>query len=414
MRRTSFCLALVLLVVSPLIVSEATPSVRAPEPVIEKTPALTSFQTTLSSEGRSLYEHSVYIEPLDGSKPVVAFNENVSMNPASVIKLATSLAALEALGPDYRFRTEFYAKGPIDRRTGVLQGDLLLRSGGDPSFSIPDARAVGDALRNLGIRRITGRLVVAGPFNCNYNTQTGVSVGVFRRQSRIGISGATFYQPAIAEVVGEQPILTVESEPLLRIIYYQNAHSVNAMAELLAEKVGGAEGVRRFVTERLRLEDRSLVISRASGLDYNRMSTRETVMLLRAFVEWLTAHGIQISSVMPVAGIDSSTLIDRFDNDRFAGSVIAKTGTLHESDGGVAALAGIAYTRTRGPVLFAIYDMAEGRRVEHLRQVQDGFLMQTIEELGGPRPRSFGEDRREIPAPSGRILVGSPVPRPAD
>jgi D-alanyl-D-alanine carboxypeptidase/D-alanyl-D-alanine-endopeptidase (penicillin-binding protein 4) len=410
MTRTSLSLALVLLTVAPLPVSEATPTPRISTTEIKSTPALVSFQKNLSAEGRSLSEHSVYIESLTGNKTLVAFNENISMNPASVIKLATSLAALDALGPDYRFRTEFYGKAPIDRRTGELEGDLLLRSGGDPSFSIPDARAVGDALRSIGVRRVRGNLVVAGPFNCNYNTQTGVSAGVFRRQSRIGFSGTTVFQAPIARIENDTPLLTLESEPLLRIIYYQNAHSVNAMAELLSEKVGGVEGVRRFITRRLGLDDRQLVISRASGLDYNRMSARDTVMLLRAMMEWLGSRGMELSDVMPVAGIDSSTLIDRFDDDRFAGSVIAKTGTLHESDGGVAALAGVAYTRSQGPVLFAIYDMAEGRRVEHLRHLQDDFLMETIDELGGPRPRSYGEDRRQIPAPAGRILVGS---RPA-
>jgi serine-type D-Ala-D-Ala carboxypeptidase/endopeptidase (penicillin-binding protein 4) len=414
MTRTSLCLTLVLLAVAPLPVSEATPSPRSSPAAIISTPALVAFQKTLSAEGRSLSEHSVYIEPLNGKTPLVAFNEDMTMNPASVIKLATSLAALDALGPDYRFRTEFYGKGPIDQRQGELQGDLLIRSGGDPSFSIPDARTAGDALRSVGIRRVRGNLIIAGAFNCNYNTQTGISVGVFRRQSRIGFSGSTIYQPPMASAENDTPLLTIESEPLLKLIYYQNAHSVNAMAEMLAEAIGGADGVRRFVRQRLGLDEHEIVISRASGLDYNRMSARETVHLLRALVGWLSARGMNLSHVMPVAGIDSSTLIERFHDDRFAGSVIAKTGTLHESDGGVAALAGIAYTRSQGPVLFAIYDMAEGRRVEHLRRVQDNFLEATIDELGGPRPRSFDEDRRQIPAPSGTVIMGSRTSRSAN
>ncbi|MEP7273387.1 MAG: D-alanyl-D-alanine carboxypeptidase [Acidobacteriota bacterium] len=413
MRTNLACLAVLLLTLAPATVSEATPPVRTPRAANRVTPALAHFQSALLTEGRDLREHGVYIESLNTSEPLAAINADVPMNPASVIKLATSLAALEALGVDLRFRTEFLCRGEIDKRTGVLQGDLVLSSGADPSFSIPDARSIGDALRNLGVRRVTGNLVIAGTFNCNYNTQTDVSAAVFRRQSRLAINGSTLFEPLSPESKRGELLLTLESEPLLKIIYYQNAHSVNAMAELLSERVGGPEGVRRFVVERLGLDPESVFISRGSGLDFNRLSARGTVALLRSLVGWLEARGLTADSVMPIAGVDASTLSDRFSDERFEGSIVGKTGTLHESDGGVAALAGIAYTRKSGPVLFAVFDMAEGRRVEHLRQLQDAFLKATVDELGGPRSLSFREDRRQIPAPAGRLIIAPQPTRAA-
>ncbi|MDQ3009138.1 MAG: D-alanyl-D-alanine carboxypeptidase, partial [Acidobacteriota bacterium] len=102
--------------------------------------ALIEFLNRLRSEGRSPQQHGVYVEKLDGGEPVAMANENTAFNPASVIKLATTLAALDKLGPDHRFRTEFRAAGEINPRTSELRGDLILMSGGDPSFSIPDAR----------------------------------------------------------------------------------------------------------------------------------------------------------------------------------------------------------------------------------------------------------------------------------
>jgi D-alanyl-D-alanine carboxypeptidase len=108
---------------------------------------------------------------------------------------------------------------------------------------------------------------------------------------------------------------------------------------------------------------------------------------------------------MPVAGVDSGTLIDRFAEEDFRGSIVAKTGTLYDTDGGVAALAGLACTNRFGPVVFAIYDMAEGRRVDHLRRIQDDFLRDSIIELGGPCRRPVDETRRETPAPIGRIVL---------
>lgn len=404
MKLYTTCFALLLLAAAPAAVSEATPhqTFSAVRRAVAEPPSLREFKRRLAAEGRDPAEHGIYIEALDDRRPIAAFNEDRAFNPASVIKLATTIAALDALGPDRRFRTEFRADGEFDPRTGVLAGDLILLSGADPSFSIPDAREAGEALRRKGVRRITGNLVVVGEFNCNYNSQTDVSAGVFRRQSRLAIGGATRFEAARPEATRGKLLLAVESEPLLRILHYQNAHSVNACADLLATHIGGVEGIRRFLVDRLRLPESEVLISHASGLDVNRLTARGTVALLREMVGWAAARGIAMESLMPVAAIDASTLSDRFTGDRFAGSVIAKTGTLHSTDGGVAALAGLAYT-ARGVVLFAVYDMAEGRRVEHLRQVQDAFLKDVIEELGGPVPRITDPARREMPAPAGRF-----------
>jgi len=84
--------------------------------------------------------------------------------PASNMKLVTGAAVLEALGPDFRYRTEIAAGGPV--QNGVLRGDLVVRAGGDPTISSrfhDDPRAVfrmwADSLRSSGVRRVSGALV---------------------------------------------------------------------------------------------------------------------------------------------------------------------------------------------------------------------------------------------------------------
>ncbi|MEO6724340.1 MAG: D-alanyl-D-alanine carboxypeptidase [Blastocatellia bacterium] len=348
--------------------------------------ALIEFLNRLRSEGRSLQQHGVYVEKLDGGEPVARANENTAFNPASVIKLATTLAALDKLGPDHRFRTEFRATGELNRRTGELQGDLILMSGGDPSFSIPDARLAGDELRRIGIRRVSGSLVVAGEFVCNENSQTDVSAGVLRRQSRLAFGQPTRYESALANFDNAQRLLAIESDTLINLVRYQNAHSVNAMADMLASQVGGPDGVQRFLIERVAIPRESVYISHGSGLDFNRLTPQHTVRVLRALIQRLATYNLPPEAVMSIAGIDSGTLLDRFAEPEFAGSVIAKTGTLHSTDDGVAALAGMMNTRACGKLLFAVYDMAEGRNVLHLRRVQDDFLKRLIFECGGPWP----------------------------
>ncbi len=55
-------------------------------------------------------------------------------NPASVIKVATSMLALKTLGPDHRFVTDFACRGQCSVENGRLQGDLVIIGGADPIF----------------------------------------------------------------------------------------------------------------------------------------------------------------------------------------------------------------------------------------------------------------------------------------
>ncbi|MCI0337484.1 MAG: D-alanyl-D-alanine carboxypeptidase [Acidobacteria bacterium] len=369
--------------------------------------SLNRYVDRLMGDGRNWRQHGVYIETLNGSEPLAMLNENAEFNPASVIKLATTLAALDRLGQNYRFRTEFRVTGEIDPQTGELMGDLILLSGGDPSFSLSDAQRVGDALRSRGIRRVNGSLIVVGAFTCNENSSTSVSANVFRRQTK-----QAFRQPIIYEGFERYrprglPLLTVESDSLLNIVQYLNAHSVNAMADMLAMHIGGAKGVQRFLVESIGMPRNSVYISNASGLEVNRMTPRATVSLLRAMMQWLSTHRLNPSAVMAVAGIDAGTLRGRFTEGAFAGSVVAKTGTLHSTDNGVAALAGVMYTRNRGPLLFAVYDMAEGKRVAHLRRVQDEFLKQLMLECGGPTYTSSRGGIGNKDRPRSRLILAN-------
>jgi D-alanyl-D-alanine carboxypeptidase/D-alanyl-D-alanine-endopeptidase (penicillin-binding protein 4) len=84
--------------------------------------------------------------------------------PGSNLKVVTAAAALEVLGPEFRYRTTVAATGPV--RDGVLRGDLVVVGGGDPTlsarfFGTPTAvfEAWADSLQRLGVRRIEGRVV---------------------------------------------------------------------------------------------------------------------------------------------------------------------------------------------------------------------------------------------------------------
>jgi D-alanyl-D-alanine carboxypeptidase/D-alanyl-D-alanine-endopeptidase (penicillin-binding protein 4) len=103
-------------------------------------------------------EYGVVALPLDGGPPLIAHNESLAFNPASTMKLVTTYAALSLLGAGYRWQTPILIRGRID--DGVLDGDLVLRGGGDPKLVIEDMVEMVSRLRALGLRVIRGNLVI--------------------------------------------------------------------------------------------------------------------------------------------------------------------------------------------------------------------------------------------------------------
>src|SRR5216684_4140367 len=112
----------------------------------------------------------VLAETLDGST-VAAQAVDEKFNPASSIKLATALAALKTYGPEHRFLTSLWASGKIDQATGMLNGDLIV-AGRDPSFHYEHAVMLARELNELGIRAVSGKLIVSPGFTMNFDWST--------------------------------------------------------------------------------------------------------------------------------------------------------------------------------------------------------------------------------------------------
>ncbi len=80
------------------------------------------------------------------------------MQPASTMKIVTTVVALDHLGPNLRGRTELLSAAPLDG--DVLRGDLVLRGGADPELGWPQLWALFDELRAQGVREIAGDLLL--------------------------------------------------------------------------------------------------------------------------------------------------------------------------------------------------------------------------------------------------------------
>ena len=112
----------------------------------------------LKAAGIPLAAAAVWVREVDVAAPRLAINARVAMNPASTMKLVTTYAALDLLGPAYAWKTEAFASGA--QNDGILSGDLHLRGGGDPKLTYDQFERLLRQIRARGIREIRGDLVL--------------------------------------------------------------------------------------------------------------------------------------------------------------------------------------------------------------------------------------------------------------
>ena len=142
----ALALALVLLAAAPL----AAGARAAPLPP--------EVRKALARAGVPVEAVSIVVEPVHDGPVLLAHQAQAPMNPASTMKLVTTFAALELLGPAYRFRTDVLATGPV--KGGVLEGDLVIRGGGDPKLTYERLWQLAHQLRARGIREIRGDVIL--------------------------------------------------------------------------------------------------------------------------------------------------------------------------------------------------------------------------------------------------------------
>lgn len=147
----------------------AGPSLACAQPASADSAARARLARTITdtidapSFGSALW--GIQVLDLRTGQVLYARNADHSFVPASNVKLLTTAAALDRLGPRYRYRTPVYVDGPI--RNGVLHGNLIVRGSGDPTLGghhqRDDAVRVfqrwADSLRQRGVRHIEGDII---------------------------------------------------------------------------------------------------------------------------------------------------------------------------------------------------------------------------------------------------------------
>jgi D-alanyl-D-alanine carboxypeptidase/D-alanyl-D-alanine-endopeptidase (penicillin-binding protein 4) len=136
-------------------------------------PALVSFSQNrqfelfLSDSVMANASVSFFVTDSDSAKMIMAHNPEASLIPASTMKLITSAAALELLGPEYTFKTSLGYTGKLNNRTGRLDGNIVISGGGDPSLGSEYFRDHYqdfftnwiDEIKKAGITKIRGKVI---------------------------------------------------------------------------------------------------------------------------------------------------------------------------------------------------------------------------------------------------------------
>jgi D-alanyl-D-alanine carboxypeptidase/D-alanyl-D-alanine-endopeptidase (penicillin-binding protein 4) len=280
-------------------------------------------------------------------------------------------------------------------------------------FNYEHAVSIANELNNLGIRKITGDLIVTGDFIMNFGsspTSAGSLLLKTLNFSNRPVKANQSWQDFLfnsnkvgkvssfpsVEILGNSYVQTVpntskllfthESAPMRAIVKATLIFSNNFLSERLGSMLGGHYAVARIVHLNANVQPEEFMLASSSGLGQNRVTPNAMMKLLRALREDLTRYNMTFADIMPVAGVDRGTLEGRFDNDFARGSVVGKTGTLRRTDGGVSALCGEIQTK-KGKFLFVIFNQRGG--VGGFRNFQNSFVSLVQGIMGGASPLGY-------------------------
>jgi serine-type D-Ala-D-Ala carboxypeptidase/endopeptidase (penicillin-binding protein 4) len=117
-----------------------------------------SLSQSLKRVGLNELHVGIFVQEVNSKNPVLAYGANRPFNPASTMKLLTTYAGLELLGPAYSWKTEFYANGAIEN--GILNGDLIIKGYGNPKLTLENFWLLLRELKLRGVHEIRGDLVL--------------------------------------------------------------------------------------------------------------------------------------------------------------------------------------------------------------------------------------------------------------
>ena len=369
-------------------------------------------------------EWVLHVEAQDGTV-LQSVRATQTINPASLVKAATSLWAIERLGTEHRFETRIGYTGHLNRATKSIDGDLIIQSSGDPDFHVENAYLLAQNLNQLGIYEVHGRLLVNSTFWIGWeggsekrehnpeqrsaimasrlhnaldprrwNKNALLSIQQFEKRRHLPSS----HRPRVVirgtpgsykENPPSKPLLIHHSNTLATILKRFNSYSNNDI-ERLGTTLGNAQELANWLSSRWALNQSEISFETLSGLGTNHLSAEQIVRLLNDLDQSCITAGIELGNILPVAGCDPGTIKNYPRLLKIPkGNLVVKTGTLLKTDGGVSVLAGILNS-SRGPRTFCVAIPQSGARVAKARVLQEQWVLDLVTKSGRLTPKKCG------------------------
>ena len=350
-------------------------------------------------------ETGAIVLDLRNGRTLFAKNAHLALRPASNEKLATTYAALTALGPSFRIETDVLGGG---RQVGATwQGNLALKGYGDPALSAAKVLSLARQVAATGIRHVSGRilgdeswfdvrrtglgwkaqfylhespalsaLIVDRGWTGRYETGRPalMAAQLFRldlRRAGVTVAGEAAVGVAPA---GAVQLVAVESPSLAALVRHMDVYSDNFYAEMLMKEIGAVQGTGGSAAAGLTVTRRLLTAAGVplagvrmvdgSGLSLiDRWTPRALATLLRTM--WLDPD-LQpyLVPALPIAG-ETGTLEHRMRSGPAHRLVRAKTGTTDNSS----ALSGFVGDR----YVFSVVENGRPVRTRNAERSQNRF-----------------------------------------
>ena len=304
---------------------------------------------------------------LQAGSLLFAHNPRLSLRPASNEKLATTYAALTALGPSFRIETDVLGEG--EQSGATWRGNLVLKGYGDPALSASQLVKLARQVAADGIKHVSGRilgdeswfdtrrtglgwkakfylhespalsaLVVNRGWTGRYETARPALMAAQLFRLDLHRAGVSVHAEAAIGVASAQavPLADVESAPLSALVRHMDLYSDNFYAEMLLKEVGAVQGTGGSATAGAAVE-RRLLSAAGVPLDGVRMVDGSGLSLLDRWTPLGLAALLRtmwqdsdlrpyLLPALPTAG-ETGTLEYRMKKPPARGLVRAKTGT---------------------------------------------------------------------------------------
>jgi len=341
----------------------------------------------LAAQGATKSNQGVWIQTSDTL--LANYQGTVPQPAASIAKVATTLAALQTFGVDHQFVTLVGATGAIDN--GVLQGDLVIQGGEDPFFVWEEAVAVGNLLNQLGIKQVTGNLVITGKFYMNFQLDPIASGNLLKQglnaktwpkeaetqyqtlptgtpRPQVEIAGSVLVSPAAPSNV--QPLVRHYSFPLAELLKKMNLYSNNVMVEILDNAVGGTAVVAQKAAETAGVPLTEIQLK--GSIAERKISPRAACGMFLAIERYLQTDNLTVADVFAIIGQDPGIL----EEHQLPRLSVIKSGSWNE----IGALVGGLPTQKQGTVWFAVMNL--GKEFNESHAEQEILLKSLLEEWG--------------------------------